>query len=127
MNEAFSDSPPTATRPRLRCPGDHKRMSIKDQQSGARQIAAGAFLGIRDPAHHMTGDWNPVTAFHHLVILSQVAHYFPNWAVVRYTAPPMDPVAYKAITDAMLAKQKLVTASQIRPTAATASTPKSAE
>lgn len=90
MNEAFSDEPPAPGKPRLRCPGDHQLVEIRDQQNGARQLAAGAFLAIRNPAHHMTGDWNPVTAFHYLTILSQVAHYFRHWTLEKYIPPPPD-------------------------------------
>ena len=90
MEQAFSSDPPKPDKPRLRCPGDHRLVHIRDQQNGARQIAAGAFLAIRNPAHHMTGDWNPTTAFHHLAILSQVAHYFHHWNVVKYTPPAPD-------------------------------------
>ncbi len=38
----------------------------------------------------MTGDWNPLTAFHHLVALSQVAHYFRDWKIDTYSPPPQD-------------------------------------
>jgi hypothetical protein len=90
MNEAFSADPPKPGKPRLRCPGNHRLLAIRDQQNGARQIAVGAFLAIRNPAHHMTGDWNPVTAFRHLAVLGQVAHYFRDWEIVYYVPPPPD-------------------------------------
>jgi hypothetical protein len=90
MGEAFSGDPPKPGKSRLRCPGDHRLVTVKDQQNGARQITTGAFLAIRNPAHHMTGDWNPVTVFHHLTILSQIAHYFRHWDVVTYVPPPPD-------------------------------------
>jgi hypothetical protein len=90
MNEAFSNEPPKEGKPRLRCAGDHRLVTIKDQQNGARQIANGAFLAIRNPAHHLTGDWNPATAFHYLTILSQVAYYFRHWVVEKYEPPTPD-------------------------------------
>ena len=90
MNETFSSDPPKPDRPRLRCPVDHALVTNRDQQAGARQIAAGAFLAIRNPAHHMTGDWNPVTAFHHLSVLSQVAQYFRHWNVIEHVPPLPD-------------------------------------
>ena len=90
MTEAFSSDPPREGRPRLRCPGDHRLTTVRDQQNGARQIATGAFLAIRNPSHHMTGDWNPVTAFHYLTVLSQVAHYFRHWELASYIAPAPD-------------------------------------
>jgi len=64
MNEAFSEEAAQPGKPRLRCPGNRELMEIRDQRNGARQLAVGAFLSIRKPAHHMTGDWNPITAFH---------------------------------------------------------------
>ncbi len=105
MTEAFSNDPPKEGRPRIRCPGDHRLVAVKDQQNGARQIAAGAFLAIRNPAHHLTGDWNPVTAFHYLTILSQVAHYFRYWEVVRYQPPPPDLNEVLAVYQQSQAKQ----------------------
>ncbi len=41
-------------------------------------------------AHHMSGDWNPVDAFHRLAALSQVAHYLRHWTVDRYVEPLPD-------------------------------------
>jgi Protein of unknown function (Hypoth_ymh) len=104
MTEAFSDEPPKPGKPRLRCPGDHRLMTVKDQQNGARQLASGAFLAIRNPAHHMTGDWNPATAFHYLTILSQIAHYFRHWNVVNYVPPPPDINAQIAAYRAQIGK-----------------------
>jgi len=65
--------------------------SVHSQQEGARAFCIGTFQAIRNPAHHLSGDWNPMTAFHHLVALSQVAHYFRDWKVVAYSPPPPDP------------------------------------
>lgn len=107
MNEAFSDESPKLGKPRLRCPGDHQLLEIRDQQNGARQLAAAAFLAIRNPAHHMTGDWNPVTAFHHLTILSQVAHYFRYWEVMKYVFPAPDTTAVLAAYQAQMTKPAL--------------------
>jgi hypothetical protein len=64
--------------------------SVHSQQEGARAFAIGTFQAIRNPAHHVHGDRNPLTAFHHLAALSQVAHYFRNWKVVTYSPPPPD-------------------------------------
>jgi hypothetical protein len=91
MAEAFSDKPPEAGKARLRCYRLGRPMeSVHSQQEGAKMFAIGTFQAIRNPAHHVTGDWNPLTAFHHLVALSQVAHYFRDWKVVTYTPPPPD-------------------------------------
>ncbi len=91
MAEAFSDKPPEAGKARLRCYRLGRPMeSVHSQQEGARAFAIGTFQAIRNPAHHVTGDWNPLTAFHYLVALSQVAHYFRDWKVVTYSPPPPD-------------------------------------
>jgi len=91
MAEAFSDTPPKPGEPRLRCYHLGRAMeSVHSQQEGAKFFAMGTFAAIRNPAHHETGDWNPLTAFHHLVALSQVAHYFRDWKVIKYISPPPD-------------------------------------
>lgn len=89
MGEAFSDKNPEEGKARLRCPGNHASEAVRSQQEGARSFAIGTFQAIRNPAHHLTGDWNPVTAFHHLTALSQVAHCFREWNVAQYV-PPLD-------------------------------------
>jgi hypothetical protein len=97
MNQAFSDKVPEPGKARLRCPGDHNSVTVKDQQAGARGYATGTFLAIRNPARHMTGDWNPITAFHHLTALSQVADWFRHWDVVRHVPPPPDYTAINVV------------------------------
>jgi hypothetical protein len=88
MGEAFSDKPPEPGKARLRCYRLKRPMeSVHSQQEGARAFCIGTFQAIRNPAHHLTGDWNPLTAFHYLVALSQVAHYFRDWKVVTYSPP----------------------------------------
>jgi hypothetical protein len=91
MGEAFSDKPPEPGKARLRCYRLGRPMeSVQSQQEGARAFCTGAFQAIRNPSHHMTGNWNPQTAFHYLVALSQVAHYFRDWKVVTYSPPQPD-------------------------------------
>jgi Protein of unknown function (Hypoth_ymh) len=90
MGQAFSDKDPELGKSRLRCPGNPANETVKAQQEGARAIAIGVFQAIRNPAHHLPGDWNPITAFHHLVMLSQVAHWFRDWEVVWYVQPMPD-------------------------------------
>jgi Protein of unknown function (Hypoth_ymh) len=97
MEQAFNDSEPEKGKSRLRCPGNSASETVKAQQAGARAFATGTFLAIRNPAHHMTGDWNPVTAFHHLVALSQVAHYFRDWEIERYIPPMPEPTEFNAV------------------------------
>jgi len=66
-------------------------MSVKSQQDGAAPFAIGVFKAIRNPAHHMTGDWHPVTAFEFLGSLSTLARWVTTWHVDRYVrpAPPL--------------------------------------
>lgn len=90
MGQAFGDKEPEEGKARLRYPGNPASETVKSQQEGARAFAVGTFQAIRNPAHHLTGDWNPSTAFHHLVALSQVAHWFRDWDVVRYVPPLPD-------------------------------------
>jgi hypothetical protein len=91
MGEAFSDKPPEPGKARLRCYRAGRPMeTVQSQQEGARAFCQGAFQAIRNPAHHVTGDWNPMTAFHHLAALSQVAHYFRDWKVITYVERPPD-------------------------------------
>jgi uncharacterized protein (TIGR02391 family) len=90
MTEAFSEKAPEAGKPRLRCPGNPETETVRSQMEGARAFAVGTFQAIRNPAHHMTGDWNPVLAFHHLTALSQLAYWFRNWNVTRYMPPAAD-------------------------------------
>jgi hypothetical protein len=93
MAQAFSDKSPEEGKARLRCPGSPESETVRSQQEGARAFSIGAFQAIRNPAHHLTGDWNPALAFQHLVALSQVAYWFRNWDVSRYTPPAPDYVA----------------------------------
>jgi hypothetical protein len=90
MGQAFSDKEPEEGKARLRCPGNPASETVRSQQEGARAFCTGTFQAIRNPAHHLTGDWNPVLAFHHLAALSQVAHWFRHWNVVRYVRPQPD-------------------------------------
>lgn len=90
MAQAFSDKPPEEGKARLRCPGNPVNETVRSQQEGARSFSIGVFQAIRNPAHHLTGDWNPSLAFHHLVALSQVAYWFRHWSIDRYRPPPPD-------------------------------------
>ena len=90
MAQAFSDKGPEAGKSRLRCPGNPESETVRSQQEGARAFSIGTFQAIRNPAHHVTGDWNPVLAFHHLTALSQVAYWFRNWDIAHYIPPLPD-------------------------------------
>ncbi len=102
MTQAFSEKPPEEGKPRLRCPGDHDSMVVRSIQHGAMLMSQGAFQAIRNPAVHMTGDWNPVTAAEQLAALGIVARWVRHWDVDRYVPPP-DPSARSnlAVAEAM--------------------------
>jgi hypothetical protein len=87
MAQAFSDKDPEKGKARLRCPAVRGSETITSLQDGAKLISMGAFQAIRNPAHHLSGDWSPVTAFHYLAVLSQVAYWFRNWDVAKYVPP----------------------------------------
>ena len=77
-------------RRRLRCPATQTTRRSRARKEGARAFAIGTFQAIRNPAHYLTGDGNLVTAFHHLVALSQVAHWFRSWNIAQYVPPLPD-------------------------------------
>jgi hypothetical protein len=87
MEAAFSLNPPVPGKPRLRCPGDQASEAVRSQQGGALNYSKACFMAMRNPAHHQKGDWNPLTAFHFLVSLSQVATWVRNWDVERAADP----------------------------------------
>jgi Protein of unknown function (Hypoth_ymh) len=87
MEAAFSTAPPQPGKPRLRCPCDQADDTVRSQQTGALNYAKACFMAMRNPAHHQKGDWNPFTAFHHVVSLSQVALWVRNWNLVSYVPP----------------------------------------
>lgn len=100
MAQAFSEKDPEEGKARLRCPGNPESETVRSQMEGARAFAIGTFQAIRNPAHHLAGDWNPALAFQHLAALSQVAYWFRNWDIARYTAPPPDySMIYEIITE----------------------------
>ena len=98
MAQAFTDKEPEEGKYRLRCPGNQNSQAIRSQQMGALMFSQGCFQAIRNPAHHMTGDWNPLTAFEHLAALSTVARWVSEWDI-DYYYPPLEftPLSAKTI------------------------------
>lgn len=82
MAHAFNPQEPKPGEWRLRCPGNPASQSVQSQQQGAQLFAMGWYQAIRNPANHLSGDWNPMTAFHHLAALSLVAGWVDTWQVV---------------------------------------------
>jgi hypothetical protein len=89
MAQAFTTKEPEQGKKRLRCPGNPKSETIRSQQEGAIAFASGSMQLIRNPAHHLNGDWNPVTAFEHLAALSIIARQIESWNLDWYI-PPVD-------------------------------------
>lgn len=87
MSHAFSEDDPKPQEKRLRCPGNPKSESVRSQQQGAKLFAMGCYAALRNPANHLSGDWNPVTAFQHLAAFSIVAGWVRIWRVDYYVAP----------------------------------------
>jgi len=87
MSHAFSEDDPKPREKRLRCPGDPKTESVRSQQQGAKLFAMGCYAAFRNPANHLSGDWNPVTAFQHLTAFSIIAGWVRGWRVEHYVAP----------------------------------------
>jgi hypothetical protein len=50
-------------------------------------FSMGCYTACRNPAQHLTGDWNPHTAFQYLAAFSIVAQWVQNWRLV--TVPPV--------------------------------------
>ena len=90
MSHAFSDDDPKPNQKRLRCPGNPKSESVRSQQQGAKLFAMGCYAALRNPANHLSGDWNPITAFQHLAAFSIVANWSRCWRVESYVAPIPD-------------------------------------
>jgi hypothetical protein len=59
MAQVCTDKEPEEGKHRLRCPGNQNSQAVRSQQIGALMFSQGCFQAIRNPAHHMTGDWNP--------------------------------------------------------------------
>lgn len=59
MAQAFTTKEPEPGKSRLRCPGNPRSETVRSQQEGAIAFASGCMQLIRNPAHHMNGDWNP--------------------------------------------------------------------
>jgi uncharacterized protein (TIGR02391 family) len=107
MSQAFTDKPPEQGKPRLRCPGNPKSQTVQSQQQGAMLFSMGCYAALRNPAQHLTGDWNPHTAFQHLAAFSIVAEWVQNWSLV--TTPPV------VVDVAALAQQMQAASGSARP------------
>jgi hypothetical protein len=74
--QSFDPKDPVTGKPRLRFPGDRTSPTWRARQEGAKYLAAGASMAIRnDAAHEDTVDWSEQEALEHLAVLSVVARW----------------------------------------------------
>jgi hypothetical protein len=78
----------SATVTRQRSAAEHGIGDLRE--AGPRMFAMGCYPALRNPANHLSGDWNPVTAFQHLAAFSTVTGWVRNWRVNYYVAPIPD-------------------------------------
>lgn len=96
MSHAFSEDDPKPGEKRLRCPGNPKSESVRSQQQGAKLFSMGCYAAFRNPANHLSGDWNPVTAFQHLAAFSIIAGWVRTWRIESYI-PPIPNLTTRAV------------------------------
>jgi hypothetical protein len=87
MAQVFSEKPSEKGEARLRAPGKRDSETTRSLQQGAKLFAMGAFQAIRNPAHHTTGNGDPVAAFESLAALSKVARWVSEWRIDEYFEP----------------------------------------
>lgn len=84
--QSFDMKAPAPGKPRLRFPGDRTTPTWKARQDGAKYLAAGAFLGIRNvAAHEDDADWTERQALEHLAIFSVLARWIEECSVESVT------------------------------------------
>ncbi|MGV9194258.1 TIGR02391 family protein [Microbacterium sp. MC2] len=76
FNQAFSEHPPAAGKPRLHRMADDGSSTFKSVQRGARTFAEGVFAGIRNPlAHEVEQEMSQQQALEYLAALSVLARW----------------------------------------------------
>jgi uncharacterized protein (TIGR02391 family) len=76
FNQAFSEQPPSAGKPRLHRMEDDGGSTFKSIQRGARTFAEGVFAGIRNPlAHEASQEMPEQQALEYLAALSVLARW----------------------------------------------------
>ncbi|OAN29062.1 restriction endonuclease [Plantibacter sp. H53] len=76
FNQAFSEQPPSAGKPRLHRMEDDGSSTFKSIQRGARTFAEGVFAGIRNPlAHEASQEMPEQQALEYLAALSVLARW----------------------------------------------------
>jgi hypothetical protein len=87
MQEAFSDRPPEAGRPRLRVRGDPADPTVQSRQRGGLQLGLVCFFAIRNPAAHEVGEWPEQVALEYLATLSVLARLIDECTITITTRP----------------------------------------
>jgi uncharacterized protein (TIGR02391 family) len=80
--QVFSPSGPGPGQVRLHVPGDTSSRTWKSRQEGLHLVAQGVFAGIRNVAAHTEDEWSEQVALEHLAVLSVVARWADETAVV---------------------------------------------
>ncbi|MET9510786.1 TIGR02391 family protein [Streptomyces flavidovirens] len=84
--QSFDLKPPAPGKPRLRFDGDRDTQAWKARQEGAKYLAAGTFLGIRNlAAHEESVTWTQQEALEFLATFSVIARWIEECSVE--TAP----------------------------------------
>jgi hypothetical protein len=82
--QAFEIKPPAPGKPRLRFDGDRGTPTWRARQDGAKYLAAGAFLGIRNlAAHEETVTWDQQESLEYLSAFSVVARWVEECSVEK--------------------------------------------
>ncbi|WP_236067244.1 TIGR02391 family protein [Streptomyces brasiliscabiei] len=80
--QCFDTKPPAEGKPRLRFKGDRDTPTWKARQEGAKYLAAGAFLGIRNlAAHEEEVTWTQPEALEYLATFSVIARWIEECTV----------------------------------------------
>jgi hypothetical protein len=82
MQLVFAPEPPKAGQVRLHLAGDQEDDNWKSRQRGLHLLAQGAFAGIRNIAVHDEALWSEHEALEHLAVLSVVARWADEAALV---------------------------------------------
>ena len=83
VQQVFAPDPPKAGQVRLQLHGDRSDRSWQSRQQGLHLMAQGAFAGIRNVATHDEVEWTEQQALEYLAVLSVVARWADEAAVVE--------------------------------------------
>jgi len=85
--QSFDLKEPVAGKPRLRFPGDRDTPTWRARREGAKYLAAGAFLAIRNGAAHEDElTWSEQEALEHVATLSVLARWIEECTITMESA-----------------------------------------